>query len=46
MQPRELTGIAGKSSDEIVYELADTIIEKILTVINKEEARMSLFKVL
>lgn len=45
IQPRESAGVEGKSSDDIVYELSDMIISRILTKIDREQARISAIKV-
>lgn len=45
-QPSTSGGAEGKSSDEIVFELADVIIEAILPKISTDEANPHLFKVL
>ena len=44
-QPRSEGGSEGKSSDEIVYELADGVINTILTKIQTEEVNIYMFKV-
>uniref|UniRef100_A0A1B6CU24 AAA+ ATPase domain-containing protein n=1 Tax=Clastoptera arizonana TaxID=38151 RepID=A0A1B6CU24_9HEMI len=44
IQPRESAGVEGKSSDDIVYELSDTIISRIITKIDKDQARASIIK--
>lgn len=44
-QPRASGGAEGKSSDDIVYELADTVINSIKTFISTEEANIHMFKV-
>lgn len=44
-QPRTSGGAEGKSSDDIVYELADTVINSILTFISTEDANIHMFKV-
>lgn len=44
-QPRASGGETGKSSDDIVYELADMVINTILTKIQTDEANINLFKV-
>ncbi|XP_044766447.1 dynein axonemal heavy chain 6 [Coccinella septempunctata] len=43
-QPRTAGGGTGKSSDEIVYELADYVIEQILTKIDTDEINPYLLK--
>lgn len=44
-QPRSSGGTEGKSSDEIVYELADVVINSITTFISTEDANIFMFKV-
>ncbi|XP_075229380.1 dynein heavy chain at 16F [Lycorma delicatula] len=44
VQPKESAGVEGKSSDEIVYELAEVIIGKIIKKINEDDAHPSLLK--
>lgn len=44
-QPRSDGGGEGKSSDEIVYELADSVINAIIPQIQQEEVNIYLFKV-
>ncbi|KAF2878695.1 hypothetical protein ILUMI_27474 [Ignelater luminosus] len=43
-QPRSAGGTEGKSSDEIVYELAEGVINAILTVITTDETHPNLYK--
>lgn len=45
VQPRESAGAEGKSSDEIAYELADMIKERIMTKIDPDEAHPILVRV-
>lgn len=45
-QPRASSGTEGRSSDEIVYELAEMVIASIIPKIQTEEVRMSLFSVI
>lgn len=44
-QPRTSAGTEGRSSDDIVYELADSVINSVITKIITDEAHLSLFKV-
>lgn len=44
-QPRTSGGAEGRSSDDIVYELADTVINSIITFISLEDANIFMFKV-
>jgi len=44
VQPRMSTGGSGKTSDEIVYELADSILGKLPDVLDMENAHKDLFK--
>lgn len=44
-QPRTSGGTEGRSSDEIVYELADNVINSIITFISTEDANVFMFKV-
>lgn len=44
-QPRSSVGVEGKSSDDIVYELADSVINTIITSISTEDANIYMFKV-
>lgn len=44
-QPRTSVGAEGKSSDDIVYELADSVINTIITFISTEDANIYMFKV-
>lgn len=46
VQPRQVVGGEGKSTDEIVYELADIIKERIIPSINLDEAHPTLLKVI
>ena len=39
------TGGSGKTSDEIVYELADSILSKLPDILDMENAQKDLFKV-
>lgn len=45
VQPREAGGGEGKSSDEIAFELADMIKERILMKIDPDDAHPSLLRV-
>lgn len=45
-QPRSAGGVEGKSSDEIVFELAEGVINAILKVISTEEAHPKLYQVI
>lgn len=45
IQPRIADGAEGKSSDEIVFELAEMIKERIMTRIDVDDARPSLLRV-
>lgn len=45
IQPRESTGSTEKSSDDIVYELAETILGKLIETINADECLPSLLQV-
>nr|CAH8871766.1 unnamed protein product [Trichobilharzia regenti] len=44
VQPRTSTSATGKTSDELVYENADSILKKLPEKINIEEARSDLFE--
>lgn len=44
-QPRASGGTEGRSSDDIVYELADFVIHSIITFISTEDANVHMFKV-
>lgn len=44
-QPRSAGGAEGKSSDDIVYDLADAVINVIITKISTDDANLNLFKV-
>ena len=43
MQPRMGGGGGGKPSDEIVYELAESILEKLADKLDLEEAKQDMF---
>ena len=45
MQPRTGGSAGGKSSDEIVYELAESILDKLMDKLDLEEARQDMFEV-
>lgn len=45
VQPRLASSGGGKTNDEIVYELADSILSKLPDVLDMEKADKSLFKV-
>lgn len=45
-QPRMASGDSGKSSDDIVYELSDTIMEAIAKKIECDDTYPALFKVI
>lgn len=45
IQPRESPGATEKSSDDIVYELAETILGKLIKSINADECLPSLLQV-
>jgi len=45
MQPRLTGGDTGKSSDSIVYEMAASILEKIVDKLDTDEARPDMFEV-
>lgn len=45
VQPREAGGGEGKSSDEIAFELADMIKERIMMKIDPDDAHPSLLRV-
>lgn len=44
-QPRSSVSAEGKSSDDIVFELADNVINTIITFISTEDANIYMFKV-
>lgn len=44
-QPRASSGSEGKSSDDIVYELAEMVISSIIPKIQTEEVNLNMFKV-
>lgn len=44
-QPRTTGGGEGKSTDDIVYDLADTVISSIIKLISTEDANIFMFKV-
>lgn len=44
MQPRVTTSSSGKSNDEIVYELADSILSKLPDKLDIEKAPLSIFQ--
>ena len=44
MQPRVSSGGSGKSNDEIVYELSDSILSKLPDKIDIEKAPQSMFQ--
>lgn len=45
MQPRLGGGGGAKSNDDIVYELADSILEKVIDKLDIENARQDMFEV-
>ena len=45
VQPRLASGGSGKTSDEIVYELADSILAKLPDALDMEKADKALFEV-
>lgn len=45
IQPKESPGSNEKSSDDIVYELAETILGKLIETINADECLPSLLQV-
>ena len=45
VQPRMASGGTGKTSDEIVYELADSILGKLPEMLDMDNANKDLFKV-
>ena len=45
VQPRLASGGSGKTSDEIVYELAESILGKLPDILDMETAHKDLFKV-
>ena len=45
VQPRMSGGGGGKSNDEIVYELADSILAKLASVLDLDQARADMFEV-
>ena len=45
IQPRVSSGGDGRSNDDIVYELADSILEKLMDKLDIEQANAELFKV-
>lgn len=45
VQPRMSTGGSGKTSDEIVFELADSILGKLPDILDMDTAHKDLFKV-
>ncbi|XP_074661680.1 dynein axonemal heavy chain 6-like [Tubulanus polymorphus] len=44
VQPRMSSGTSGKSNDDIVYELADSILEKLMDKLDLEEANQEMFE--
>lgn len=44
MQPRLSSGGAGKSNDDIVYELAESILTKLMDKLDIEEANSEMFE--
>ena len=44
MQPRLGGGSGGKSNDEIVYELSESILEKIIEKLDIDEAKQEMFE--
>lgn len=44
VQPRLASGGSGKTSDEIVYELADSILSKLPALLDMEKADKSMFE--
>lgn len=44
VQPRVATGGSGKSNDEIVYELAQTNLDRLMTKIDTDNAKLELFE--
>jgi hypothetical protein len=45
IQPRKAPGSTEKSSDDVVYELAETVLEKLIESINADECLPSLLQV-
>ena len=45
VQPRLSGGGGGKSNDEIVYELADSILAKLTDALDLDQARQDMFEV-
>ena len=45
VQPRLASGGSGKTSDEIVYELAESILSKLPAVLDMEKADKAMFEV-
>jgi len=45
VQPRLASGGSGKTSDEIVYELAESILSKLPVALDMEKADKSMFEV-
>ena len=45
VQPRLASGGSGKTSDEIVYELADSILSKLPVLLDMEKADKVIFEV-
>ena len=45
MQPRLGSGGSGKSNDDIVYELADSILEKLMDKLDLEAGKQEMFEV-
>lgn len=45
VQPRLASGGSGKTSDEIVYELADSILSKLPVLLDMEKADKAIFDV-
>ena len=45
VQPRLASGGSGKTSDEIVYELADSILSKLPNALDMEKADKAIFEV-
>jgi len=46
MQPRQSGVGSGKSSDAVVYEMADSILEKVVDKLDMDEAKADMFQVL
>ena len=46
MQPRMSSGGSGKSNDDIVYEVAESILEKLMDKLDLDNAKQEMFEVI